>query len=566
MKIIQRILDRFSREFWYGFAIWTITFFFPYFLLGHDSYIRIHDTLEGELVWLHILKSSGYMYTLSNDVILYNLMDGLPRNVLPSGYTMISNLCNIFDIFYGYILGQYLFKTIGFVSFYLFIKRYMTLNYINEYGIVFVCLLLTSIQFFTPFGISIMGMPLLAYGFARLYYQQDFGITVLIFFIFPFFSSFVWSGIEIIVLFNLYLIYLFIVKHDNIKKWISAWLAFILGTFLANMQFIYGMLGLKNGFRSHRIEYLPYNDVPNIESSLTEFLSFFFSTHYHVSIFVSTLIFAVFMIAYYGIRKNPWSKSIFYFIVFIVLWQAFYPYMEYMTRDIAFIKSFRFNRFGFLLPFLWFIILLISLDTIARFRLLSKTIPLILTSQFLILFMANDETIHNYRKIVGIDDFPSFNQYLAVSQFREIEKIIPKDNHQKVVSLGMSPTIAQYHDYPTLDGLFSVYDLNYKHRFRQVIAKELDKNPNIREKYDHWGNRCYLYSAELGVENVQNCQSAYDSKKISHLEIDTKCLKEMKGTYILSACEVLNYRDLGLRLLSTVGTSHDFWKIYIYQL
>ena len=565
MNLFKRVNDRFSKEFYIGFLIWTVTFFLPYIILGKNSYIRIHDTLEGELVWLHTLKVSGYMHSLSNDVVLHNLMNGLPRNVLPSGFTVIANLCNIFDIFYGYIMGQYLFKTIGFVSFYLFIKRYMTLNYINEYGIVFVCLLLTAIQFFTPFGISIMGMPLLAYGFARLYYQQDFLITAFIFFLFPFFSSFVWSGIEIIILFNLYLLYLFIIKRDQMKKWIAAWLAFILGTILANIQFLHGMLNLE-GFRSHRVEYIQHNDVPNIKSTLMEFLSFFFSTHYHVSIFVSTLIFAVFLLSYYGIRKNPWSKSIFYFIIFIVLWQAFYPFIEYFTQDIVFIRSFRFNRFGFLLPFLWFVLLLISLDTIARFRLLAKTIPLILFSQFLILFIANDETIHNYKKIIGKDNFPSFNEYFAVEQFKQIERVLPKDNSKKIISLGLSPTIAQYHNYPTLDGLFSVYDLDFKHQFREIIAPELAKNQKIREKFDLWGNRCYLYSSELGVENVQNCQSAHDISKIYKLEIDVSKLKAMNGGYLISAAEILNFKELNLNFIKRFESKTNFWTLYLYKL
>lgn len=441
----------------------------------------------------------------------------------------------------------------------------MTLYYINEYGVVFVCLLLTAIQFFTPFGISIMGMPLLAYGFARLYYQEDFLITALIFFIFPFFSSFVWSGIEIIILFNIYLVYLFLNNRSHIKKWLSAWIAFVVGTILANIQFIYGMLSI-SGFRSHRVEYRLHDDVPNFQEILLEFFSFFFSTHYHVSIFVSTLIFGVFIVAYYGIRKNPWSKSIFSFIIFIVIWQAFYPYVEYFCQPITFIKSFRFNRFGFLLPFLWFIILLISLDTIARYRLLSKTIPLILCTQFVILFLANDETIHNYKGIIGKDRFPSFEEYMAIAQFSEVKKMVPKDNKKKVISLGLSPTIAQYHDYPTLDGLFSVYNLDYKHTFRKIMEKELEKDPKIKDRYDRWGNRCYLYADELGVENVQNCQSAHDAKKVFDLNIDVEQIKKMEGKYIFSACEIMNAKYIGLHLMKEIGTKDDFWKLYIYEL
>jgi len=282
---------------------------------------------------------------------------------------------------------------------------------------------------------------------------------------------------------------------------------------------------------------------------------------------VSTLIFGIFILSYYGIKKNPWSKRIFIAIVFIVLWQAFYNYIEYFTQSIVFIKSFRFNRFGFLLPFLWFLILLISLDTIARFRLLSKTIPLILCTQFLILFLANDETQHNYKKLWGFEDtFPSYREYLALEQFNEIKKIIPNTEENKIISLGLSPTIAQYHDYATLDGLFSVYNLAYKIEFRKIIEKELEKNPLIREKFDNWGNRCYLYADELGVENVQNCQSSHDSKKIYNLEINSDQIKKLGGRYIFSACEVKNASILGLQLLKTIGSEKDFWKIYIYKL
>ena len=95
---------------------------------------------------------------------------------------------------------------------------------------------------------------------------------------------------------------------------------------------------------------------------------------------------------------------------------------------------------------------------------------------------------------------------------------------------------------------------------------ELESNPKIKEKFDQWGNRCYLYSSELGVENVQNCQSAKDKLKIHQLKIDKIQIKKLGGFYIFSACEILNANELGLRFLNTVGEESEFWKIYIYQL
>ena len=195
IKYLKHILEHFSKIFLAGFVVWTVSFFLPYIILGEDSYLRIHDTLEGELVWLHILKENGVMHSIANEVKIAQLMHGLPRNVMPSGFTFIANICNLLGIFYGYIIGQYVLKTIGYFSFYLFIKKYMTLPRLNENVLVATTLLLTSIQFFTPFGLSVMGMPLLAYGFARLYYNKKSLTTLIIFLSFPFFSSFFWSGI-----------------------------------------------------------------------------------------------------------------------------------------------------------------------------------------------------------------------------------------------------------------------------------------------------------------------------------------------------------------------------------
>lgn len=563
-SITNYLKKRFTYQFFIGWLVWTFSFFIPYLILKENSYIRIHDTLEGELVWLEILRKSGHMHSLLNDTILYDLMYGLPRNVLPSGFTLLANMCYLFGMIKGYIVSQYIFKTIGYVFFYEFVKKYMVLRSLNEWYIVATCLLLTSIQFFTPFGISVVGIPMLVYGFARLYYQKASVFTNVIFFIFPFCSSFVWSGIEIIILFNLYLIYLFYLKHDTIRKWVYAWFSFIIGTLLANIQFIYGMVFLK-GFRSHRVDYIMNSDVPNFTRTVTEFIAFFFSTHYHISIFISLLIFVVFLISYYGVEKNFWAKKFFLIILGVVIWQAIYPFVEYMISDIVFIRSFRFNRFAFILPFMWFLLLIISLETLSKQALLRKTIPLIIFSQFLLLFFSNDETAHNYKKLLGVDNFPSYSEYLAIDQYKIIEKKIPKLRNQKVISFGISPTVAQYHGFPTLDGLFSVYDLDFKKDFRKIIEKELEKDQKLKTSFDTWGNRCYMFSSELGLENVQNVQSAHDCKKVRNLQIDVNQIKKMGGKYIISAVEILNYKTLGLKFIGKEGTSTHYWTLYLYE-
>jgi hypothetical protein len=556
----------FSIWFWFGFSIWTISFFAPYLINGLDSYIRIHDTLEGELVWLKILSDSGHLYSVSNDVKLYNLMYGLPRNVLPSGFTFVPNMIHYFGMFWGYIFAHYILKTMGFVSFYIFIKKYMTLPSLNEVYIVSVCLLLTSIQFFTPFGLSIVGMPILALAFARLYYQKGIKTTLLIFFMFPFFSSFVWSGIELIILFGMLLLWMIFKQKDQFVSWFLSALAFGFGTLIANIQFFNGML-FSEGFRSHRVLYNTLTDMPNFSRTLSDFFGFLFSLHYHVSIFISIIIVIVFLISYFFVEKNPWAKRIFLFIVSIVAWQAFYPFFEFILKDITFIKSFHFNRFGFLLPFLWLILLLVSIEILSKNIILKKTIPLILISQFLVLALANDETAHNYKKIFKRDNFPSYKQYLALDIF---PKIIKENNikpHEKTISIAMSPSIAQYHGLSTLDGLFSVYDLDFKLEFQKIFQKELDKTDwKRREYFTNWGNRCYVFPADLPIETVANTMASKDRLKIKNLELDINQLKKMGCKYLFSAAEIINCKEIGLTYIKAYQSENLFWKIYLYEV
>lgn len=556
---------KFSLSFWVVGFLWSIVFWLPYIILGTDAYIRIHDTLEGELVWLHILRQSGNMHSLSNDIVLSHLMGGLPRNILPSGYTLIANLVNIFGMINGYILGQFLFRCIGYISFYYFVKKYLRIEHLSEWTIVLASSILMIMSFFTPFGLSVVGLGIIAIAIARLYYQEQIFYTIILFFLFPFCSSIVWSGLGIIIFMGIYIAYLFL-NGKNIVHWVIGISAFVLGNILANLQMIQGMFFLKN-FTSHREAYQHYIEPPSVWTSLGEFMSIFFSTHYHISIFVTLLILAVFLIAYFGIQKSKFMRSIFLSILFICIWQGIYNFFEYATQSISLIQSFRFNRFGFILPFLWLVLLILSLNTLAKNQLLKKTIYPILFSQLIILMIANDELQHNYKKLFGITDtFPSYQEYLAIDQFEKIKSILPSNDSTKLISLGLSPTIAQYHGYATLDGLFSVYSLDYKLRFRKIISNELKKNTEIRNRFDYWGNRCYLYADELGVVNVQNCQSAKNTKKLKNLDIDVAQIRRLGGKHILSACEIQNASRLGISLTNKLGTEDNFWTIYIYKL
>ena len=85
----------------------------------------------------------------------------------------------------------------------------------------------------------------------------------------------------------------------------------------------------------------------------------------------------------------------------------------------------------------------------------------------------------------------SWRKYYAEDLFAKVEETIGKNkNEYKVACIGVNSSVALFNGFYTVDGYSTDYPLEYKHRFRKVIEKELDKDEGIKGYFDNWGNRC----------------------------------------------------------------------------
>lgn len=178
--------------------------------------------------------------------------------------------------------------------------------------------------------------------------------------------------------------------------------------------------------------------------------------------------------------------------------------------------------------------------------------------QIFILFFDNPEIYYR-----AAHD-PSFKQFYAVNEFKKIDEYIGKSKSSyRVVSIGLHPAVAQYNGFYTLDTYNNFYPLSYKHQFRKIIARELDKNKTIKKYFDQWGGRCYIFTAELGksYEIKKNSQ-----KKLHHLHLNTVVLKKMGGKYVFSAVPILNAEQDGLHFLKSFTDKDAAWKVYLYHV
>ncbi|EKC79705.1 hypothetical protein LEA_02164, partial [human gut metagenome] len=85
----------------------------------------------------------------------------------------------------------------------------------------------------------------------------------------------------------------------------------------------------------------------------------------------------------------------------------------------------------------------------------------------------------------GITGYISWESWFSEDLMQEIDDAIGRDKSTyRVAHLGISPAPALMHGFYTVDGYSNNYPLEYKHRFREVIAPEIEKNEEVRVYFD----------------------------------------------------------------------------------
>ena len=227
--------------------------------------------------------------------------------------------------------------------------------------------------------------------------------------------------------------------------------------------------------------------------------------------------------------------------------------------------SIQFDRFYFLYPSIIIIMLATICYVLIQKNKTNLAIVLAIFGLFSGIFF-DKEVRKNAQILIGGEiTQPTYSQFYDTALFDKIRSelgMLP-DYQTKTVSLGIFPAVAEYNGFYTLDSYRVNYPLEYKHKFRKIIAKELDKNDDLKNYFDNWGSRCYIFSSELGTKFMYGKNSDIT---IINLDIDTPQLQEMDCQYIFSAVPILNYENLNLKFENSFTTDNSFWEIYLYSI
>jgi len=537
----------------YGLLL-AATYTLPMIWLGQDAHVRIHDNLDSNVVWYKTLVATDHVYApLDANVPL--IMDGqVARNAFVSEWTGILRLYQWLPTYPAYVASQVITRLCAFLGMYLLLRDHLALTMPRRlYWLVAVLFAWTP---FWPSGmLSTLGMPLSLWAFLNLWHGRRKGSSLAVVLLLPFYSSFVLGMFFFLAALGLGA---FIRSLKERRVHVAFWAAYLGQTLLfllIEYRLVYAMLLDPEPTSRDEFE-LGTNPFGR---TVLLFLKNVVVGHTHdrsaqAPFLLLAVLFVLFLAK--GNQRRRFA-SLLGVTLALSFWYAgwFDEAWNPVKQHWSLLRTFNFARFHFLQPMLWYVLFAVALQILwdgSR----KRWVAFFLFGQAVTLIIWNPEIIYR--------DMPTYRQFYAERQLEAIKEEIKRPiGSYRVVSLGMHPAIAQYNGLATLDGYVNFYPLSYKHAFREIIGPELEKDELIRDYYDRWGNRCYVFSAELGKEYLY---TSSHQRVVRDLTLDSEAMRHMGAEYMLSAVDIANANALGLRLERTFQDPASAWTIRLYRL
>ncbi|MFP9130804.1 DUF6044 family protein [Niallia sp. BSM11] len=535
----------------------------PYFILNGQAHMRMHDNLDSNLGWYEVLKNSGNMFAPVNTPMEQIMNGEFSRDTYYSEYYGMLFLFNILPPVVAYGLSQAITRFFAFLGMYLLLKKHVFKNS-NPYLITIGAALTFALTPYWPSGmLSILGMPLALWSFLNIRKGERNWKNYLVLTLLPVFSTFVIGFFYFLTFVGLLWLYdLFKTKKWNFVFLLS--IVYMLAIYLViDYRLVISMIAPASSELTNRDVF--YQSKLDIFQTLRLLVKNYVISHNQdrtISQFIIMPL-TILCLIWVLMKKQAKDNRLFLFLHILNLvlstWYAFWFFEGWqpLKERVSLLTSFNFGRFHYLRPMIIYVLFALSLKMIwDKGGRLKYVVYALIAAQLFVLIPNNEE--------IKYKNQPSYAQYFAEDEFKEIKEYINKPlDSFRVVSIGMHPNVAQYNGFYTLDSYSNIYPLSYKEEFRKIIEPELNKNKGLREYYDYWGGRCYIFVDELGKKYQF---SKHSKKSIKNLSLNTNQLQKMGGQYILSALPIENAKDNNLTFEKSFETKTGYWKIYLYEV
>lgn len=590
MTKLNGFLDRVDRAplWWAGFLFLAVTFM-PYVVLGEGSVFPIHDQLD-ETLMTYVLNAR-HLFQDGNTVFPEPLGGINVSGMQPSAILFIL-LYSVLPTFTAFVVQYLIVSAAGFFGMYGSVKEITGSSILAVAAAGCFCLLPTQ----PVYGLSAMGVPLLLYCFLCLYQRKHVAGSFAGILFFGLTTHLVLIGYVALGFWLLAVLWLLVKKRPN--RLVNLGFVWLTGIYIGVNHSLFGELLLgRSGYISHREELVNYT-MPFWKTVADVFCN----SAQHAPSLHRWLILPVGFSLILGfvfrkkLEEKGRSRLLWAWLGMAVLAGAALLYgfchlplvVDFKNSCSGFLRYFQLERFYWLYPAGWYLefALCFSLwwdfgarksgeadsgegeKDPAKRHLVWKTLalacillPVVREIKPESCFYINVNQMNNGSAITG---YITWESYYAEELMAQLEDVIGRDmSSYRVAHLGMSPAPSLMHGFYTVDGYSNNYSLEYKHLFRRVIAKELEKNEQTRLYFDEWGSRCYLFNGATG-----NAWMLGKTEEVRYegLEFDMEALRELDCEYIFSAGEILDFEKMGLTFLGYYETDSSFWGVWLYQL
>lgn len=555
---------------------------------GTDSYVRVNDHLDG-IVPLYKLLAETQPVLGGLDDRVPRVFGGIPRNSLPSGLHLGTLLYYVLPPFAAHVVHEVAMRAVALVGMLLLLRRRL----LPDAGAVVLggSALAFALLPFLPTGyLAVAGQPLLLWALLEIRDRRAGAGPWAVVLVYPFYASLVFTGLFIVLFAGL------LVVWDAWRRrrvpWGLATAVCLMGLFFLVSEYRVLYQNLLTDYVSHRSAF------ERVQGSLRQLvkatLLAFFATHRHAPSVQSPLLLggvvlglgvAVRKLAREGagglrcvagrLRRSsaPLARHARIMLVLVGLaavaallvglWE--WEPVQTLWERAGPLRLFNFHRVQWFQPLLFTAAFALALQILWWRGGALRGVACVLLAAQLGWVLWHDNAWAEAR-----DTGLTWREYYSPALFDEVAAALggPPSSH-RVVSFGLTPSIALYNGFAVVDGFVNDYPLAYKERFRRVIAGELARDDRLRRHFDGWGGHVDMFSSELGtVSGYGKTVYTRDAPKraVDDLAIDVEALRDLGAEYVLSAVEIRNHEELGLRLVGRFTRPDSPWEIRVYAV
>ena len=273
---------------------------------------------------------------------------------------------------------------------------------------------------------------------------------------------------------------------------------------------------------------------------------------------------AVFVLLTKGLKGpgHVWARRFFaaFAAIIVIKWLYLYFVVELLDVHIRIFRIIQLDRVYIFLPIILYSLFYMALSGLAG-RLGRGVAALCATAQAVCIIMTPaiyNDALRNIRYDVHHATEYGCREYFSEELFTKIKENVRYAGEWSV-AVGISPSVLAFNGIHTLDGYHAYYPLAYKYAFRSIIAPELAADPAIREYFDYWGCRAYIFNE---AANAPGKTSPPDSIV---LRIDPEAFARLGGRYVFSRAGISNSEELGLALAGKFSDASSPYVIYLYK-